>query len=86
MTKEKTYMSREIMTMKQSWKRIKQVNLILDCESVFSTLAERSRDRYSCKFYDQFANLVLSMILVERSSGNLHRIIHFRKVESFILL
>ena len=35
---------------------------VSDCESDFSTLAEHSRDRYSCKIYDQFAKRVEPMI------------------------
>ena len=36
--------------------------IVSDCESYFSTLAEHSRDRYSCKIYDQFAKRVEPMI------------------------
>ena len=35
---------------------------VSDCESDFSTLAENSRDRYSCKIYDQFAKRVEPMV------------------------
>jgi hypothetical protein len=55
-------MSREIMTMKQSWKSNKQVNLFQIVNQIFQHWQMHSRDRYSCEFYDQFENQVEPMI------------------------
>jgi hypothetical protein len=50
--------------------------IISDCESDSSTLAEHSRDRYSCKIYDQFTKHVEPMITNDCIDNYIFRVDH----------